>query len=514
MPAMVPLALVGMVAVGCTPSGEPLDSAAESANSSHSSPPDGESTAEPADTGETGDSSVDPCEEAQLLWHGPTDGDTLFTGTRYLWSVWAENHGGGAEYAIAAGSGDSGCDSSQYWTPTCWWVPEAEGETTVRLSADPYGCPVDATLSVKVREPVGIYPAGDRFPVAMYEATVEDLGLLASHGVNLVQSYDSTADGSWQAWAAAAAAEGLSVVGPVASEEEFAALAGDATLAEAIAWWSLPEEQRYWYPDEMATVTTLADAIHAADSRPVFMYIPGNYAASDIANYVPWLDLIGAGAYAEYSGQPHVWVRWRAESEIEAIESMGHDLDERTPLGLPGAFVSELGTPTEEEAIHDVFASIVGGARGIFPFAWYHAVYDEGSTADEGLLWAAERLGGVDGVGEWILHGEEVELDWSASGETEITLNPEGVGEETVPAQAVRAWSRYGTVVIVAVNSSESPVRIGLSGLPGVDGEFLGSDEEWHGSDGNHEGRGTVELDGLGVALLQVTTKVSPWDTD
>ncbi len=438
------------------------------------------------DTGDTGDCTVD------WAYSGPTHGSELFSGTRYDWLLRLP------EGASAAVDGQP-CALVDASHALC--ALTLDGQRALALEVTHGACTVYEKLSVTNVTPEGVYPAGNRFPVMMYEATEDDMPTLAAAGVNVVQAYVSLDDDTYENFAAVAEANGVQVVGQVRDAADFDLLKADPR----VAFWSLPEELRYWYEDEMATVTDLSSLIHAEDARPVYMYIPGHYPPDDILPYVPYLDLVGAGAYVEYSAQPHVWARWRAESEIEALEAAGYTTAERTPLTLPGTFDYEGQSPTADEAVHDSFAGIVGGALGWFPFAWWHARYDAGSTATEGLLWTAERLGGADAVGEWILHGEETTVNWrTVVGETEVSFTPMYLEERTEPAQAVRAWARHDELLVLVVNSSAEAATVHLTEMPGYFAWKLGTEEVLTGVTGDDGIAHTVSLDGLGVAVLRV----------
>ena len=348
----------------------------------------------------------------------------------------------------------------------CPWTPEAAGQ--VALTAWASGCePADLGALAAVA-PEGVLPGGDRFPMLVYEAESTAFAELAAAGVNGVQTYATgEALAEWQAEAEAA---GLPYSFHVDATEEIAA----GLAAAGLGWWDLPEESRYWYEDELALIQALAAAIRAVDDRPVYMYLPGHYLASDIAWYVDTLDIIGAGAYAEYQGQPHAWIRWRVESEIEAIEQAGYTTDDRLPLGVIGVFDS---TPyggdgsDATEVVHDHLAAVAAGARGLYTFAWWHAVHDANmADSADAILEVAERVEGAEALGEWVARGvDEGDLDVTVTGgPDEVAVTPL-YAEEALryPSVRARAWSHAGAWAVVVVNSAEEPVEAVVSGLPG-----------------------------------------------
>jgi len=354
----------------------------------------------------------------------------------------------------------------------CAWTPSGPGEPA--LSANSPGCAAVELTTLPVIEPSGVHPRGDRYMMALYSAEpsehVATFSDLAAEGVNAAHTYSAPGDylDSWQQDAATA---GLIFSAHVGDADEIE----PALTLEGLGWWELPEELRYWYPDELNTVRDLSQAIRAVDNRPVYMYIPGHYHASDIAYYVEHLDLIGAGAYAEYAGQPHAWVRWRVESEIEAIELAGYTIADKTPLGIIGVFDSRYvdngGVPDRTEVVHDHLAAVAAGARGLYTFSWWHAVYDQdvGQSA-QAILDVATRISGEEALGEWVLRGaDKGTLDLSVtSGPTEVEVTPHLYDEPLVyPSVWARAWEHAGAWTVVAVNSSEQEVTSTVSGLPG-----------------------------------------------
>lgn len=406
------------------------------------------------DTGsDTGAECVPPVLMAPLevdLWRGSRY-DLVLSGTGDVWV-------GGLPLTCTSADGRL----------ICPFTPADEGSFSV-TAARP-GCPDMDLGHVAVVEPRGVYPLGERFMVALYSAEDTEKAALADlqeAGFNAVHTYSEGA--ALEAWEAQAVALGL----PFSRHVEAVGEVPDAVTAEGAGWWDLPEEQRYWYPEEMALVTDLSAALRAVDDRPVYMYLPGHYGVQDIQYYVDALDLIGAGAYVEYQGQPHAWVRWRVESEVQAIEAGGYTVQERTPLGVVGVFNDGVGgVPDGTEVLHDHLAALAAGARGLYTFSWWHAVRDPdvGDSADA-LMEVATRVSGMEAVGEWILRGEDLGLLplTITGGEMEIEVTPYGATAPIAyPGVWARAWRHAGAWTVVVVNSSEEPATAVLSGLPGT----------------------------------------------
>ncbi len=423
--------------------------------SGESTPPPESAATDTAHSGETGELCPSPALRA------PQE-TSLWVGSRYDLVV------EGASAASLDGDALSCADVDGLLA--CAWTPETSG--TYALHAGAEGCPEQPVGTLEVIPPSGVHPRGDRMGMAVYsadEAGGYTLADLQAAGVNGVHTYG---EGEYlSTWEAESSALQLAYSKHVPSEDEVPAAVADA----GAGWWDLPEELRYWYEDEYGLLISLSDALRAADDRPVYMYIPGHYPPEDLAPYIDALDLIGAGAYAEYSEQPHVWIRWRVESEIEAIEAAGYTVDERVPLGVIGVFNAETfgysGVPDRAEVVHDHLAALAAGARGLYTFSWWHAVVDPdvGDSA-EGVLEIAARVSGPEALGEWILRGEDLgELSVSvSSGETDLSVTPLYYDVAlSYPSVWARAWSHAGAWTVVVVNSSEEAVEATLSGLPG-----------------------------------------------
>lgn len=451
--------LLAALALGCQPADKGADTRGGGPGGDDTATPDSRPGGEsgPPDTaGDSGDSGQD-CPEVALV--APV-GVELWVGSRY-------------DLVLSGAASASMDGAAMLCEPVdglliCPFTPDAAGAPA--LAAAPTDCPERALGALSVVAPQGVYPRGDRLMVGLYsadETAAATLADLLAAGVNAVHTYAGGDD--LAAWEDEAAGLGLLYSKHVGSADEVAAAVADPDAG----WWDLPEELRYWYPDELALLTELSSALRDADDRPVYMYIPGHYTAEDIVPYVDALDLIGAGAYVEYAGQPHVWVRYRVESEIEAIEAAGYTTDERTPLGVVGVWNSEIygypGVPDRTEVVHDHLAALAAGARGLYTFSWWHAVVDPdvGDSAD-GVLEIARRVSGAEALGEWILRGEDLGELAVGSGEAELLVTPYGYSEAlSYPAVWARAWRHAGAWTIVVVNSSESAVSATLSGLPG-----------------------------------------------
>jgi hypothetical protein len=274
-----------------------------------------------------------------------------------------------------------------------------------------------------------VYPEGTRFPLGLYSIhTEEEMAEAAQAGWNIAHRYSFEASfldlvqaAGWTALphltgkcrqplpvqqpaaqtgdarrqppttgAAAANPEeagdtgkGFEAEERAQTEEEAAEVIRELGAYDCVAWWDLPEEQRYWRDEEFELIQNLSAWTRKYDprQRPNYMYIPGHYAADAIARYVPYLDIIGAGTYTEYAQQPRAWVRWRTEETIRGIELAGYEIGpdyrngQKTPIGIPMLFYSRdhcFAAMGPRQAYHDFWSCIASGARGILLFSYWH----------------------------------------------------------------------------------------------------------------------------------------------
>lgn len=323
------------------------------------------------------------------------------------------------------------------------------------------------------------YPQGRRFPLGLYSIhTIEEMKEAGRFGWNIAHCYgfkveylDTVKEG------------GLWALAHVEDKDEGAAKATLAQLAayDCLAWYDLPEEQRYWRKDEFDLLKNLCQWTRKYDrkQRPNFMYLPGHYDSEAVAKYVPYLDIIGAGAYTEYAHQPRAWVRWRVESEIEAIRKAGFKVGpdyvhgEKTPIGIPMLFadLKAMDIISPVEAYHDFYSCIASGARGILLFSYWHQ-RDEAvlKKTYEAYAKAASEIAGPERLGEAVLFGTDLEglrLRIIEGPERTCNFRPYGFKADlSYPSLNVLAKELEGALYLVAVNSSEQAVRAALKGLP------------------------------------------------
>jgi hypothetical protein len=325
-----------------------------------------------------------------------------------------------------------------------------------------------------------LYPEGSLFPLGLYSFDVaedEEMKGVARHGWNMAHTYDADQDGLLRR----AAKNRVLALGHIDARQERNArrLIERMAAADSLAWWDLPEEQRYWKEEEFTMVQNLSQSVRKYDPRrrPIFMYLPGHYSAEQVARYVPFLDVIGAGAYTEYMDMPRAWVRYRIELLFAAIEAAGckpgnnYLKGEKMPLAILMLFSGKNGKLiTPQAAYHDFYCSLAAGARGVLVFSYFHRNdHPQLRRTFEMYNKAASEVSGPEGLGQALLWGERVELA------CQVVRGPQSTAafmanekRLTYPSVNARALKWNGDLYIIAVNSSEEsqPVEVLLKGLP------------------------------------------------
>lgn len=322
------------------------------------------------------------------------------------------------------------------------------------------------------------YPQGTAFPLGLYSIhTVAEMQQEAPFGWNIAHTYsmkpaflEIVKEAGWFTLAHL----------PKADETTTAATITELAGRGPIAWWDLPEEQRWWRADEYQVVKDLSAWTRKYDpqKRPNFMYNAGHYQAAAIAKYVPYLDIIGAGTYTEYSKMPRQWVRWRTEETIRGIAlggaRVGKDYlnGEKTPIGIPMLFGKPPDIPimTPEAAYHDFYSCLASGARGIVIFSYWHKRDAPGlQAAYDAYAKAAREVSGPEGLGQALLFGEQVPVQVKVlEGPAEApAFKPVAVTTDVcLPSVNVRAMRHNGKLFLIAVNSTDQTVRVRIEGLP------------------------------------------------
>jgi len=239
-----------------------------------------------------------------------------------------------------------------------------------------------------------------------------------------------------------------------------------------IAWWYLaPEELRYWRENEIAYLETAAEAIRQADplKRPVWMYDPGHRDAAGLAHTVEHLDICGKGMYTNYSGQREnrVWVRWTIEQEIKAI---GQANPSAIPIAVPEMFQQppeELLPMIPKWVRHDVYLSLMTGAKGIVVFSgWRRPKFPAFDRYYEAYAECIRELGGPLQLGQVFLFGErrdDLRVRVFRGPSRVATAHDEPV---EYPSVAVLDVAHGKDRYLFLANSANEAVRVEVQGLP------------------------------------------------
>lgn len=243
-----------------------------------------------------------------------------------------------------------------------------------------------------------------------------------------------------------------------------------------VAWDLRPEELRPWRKDEMDYLKFATKAIREADplKRPIYHYIPGHASAKRMIPIAPWVDLIGKGMYTNYSSMKNsrVWCRWSIEQEVVAIKEANSSA---VPLSVPEMF--QQPTPEELPKVaswvrHDVYLSLVSGAKGIVVFslrerekfeAWeaYYAAYQQ----------IGKELLGEKKLGDVFLFGEKRDdltvAITDGPAEVEMLFPSGGVKEPISYPSVAYLNTAYGDArYLFLVNSANEAVTVEVGGVP------------------------------------------------
>lgn len=244
-----------------------------------------------------------------------------------------------------------------------------------------------------------------------------------------------------------------------------------------IAFWYLkPEELRPWRKAEMEYLEAASKAVRETDplKRPLWIYDPNHASAKRLAAIAPWVDYLGKGMYPNYASQKdsRIWCRWSIEQEIEAIKTSGASA---LPIAVPEMFrqPEEADLPKIPTWVrHDVFLSLVTGAKGVIVFSArrrpnfpareaYYTAYAE----------MAKHLIGPQNLGQVFLFGErrsDILVDIT-DGPAEVELlYPSGGVKEAIKYPSVSfldvalGKDRY----LFLVNSANEAVEAMVGGMP------------------------------------------------
>lgn len=282
-----------------------------------------------------------------------------------------------------------------------------------------------------------------------------------------------------------------------------------------IAWWYLtPEELRFWRKQEYQYLQMAYRAIREADpqKRPVWMYIPNHYGLAALEKYAAYNDIIGKGAYANYSNMAfsRSWIRWSAENQVGALKGASGD---KFTICVPEMFQNPPEGKIdriEDWARHDVYLSLACGARGVVVFSLarrktmddevHRRYYDAYSRI-------AAELTGRDGLGQVFLFGRRCnDLKGQSVDADNLTIKLGSAGKEEFKCPPVMMTELLyrGARYLVIVNSAEKPVSYRINGIDGK----VRVDDLWGGTPlAPADGTVTISLKPLEVRVLKVTAE-------
>ena len=134
------------------------------------------------------------------------------------------------------------------------------------------------------------YPQGRQFPLGLYSLetkNLDEIRKVSNSGWNLGHSYgnqddllERVAQGDMFAFAHIEEKDGLKAKSLIEKMAD----------NSSVAWWDLPEEQRYWRKGEFDLIKNYNKWArqHDTKQRPIFSYLPNHYSSAAIAHYVPY----------------------------------------------------------------------------------------------------------------------------------------------------------------------------------------------------------------------------------
>lgn len=263
-------------------------------------------------------------------------------------------------------------------------------------------------------EPVSTF--GPVFPVGFMGAPrQESLATIAEGGFNTVHEFRGIQEiDDAERYLDEAASLGLYVIqnmpwcrAPMASgapcpgvdvwgEDEWALFISQLGGHPNLAAWFLPDEI-----DDYATAADLYTWVRRYDpvGHPVYGN-PGTLQVERIAEFTAFSDFVWAACYPEYEDEPRALVTYGMR--VDATACQGTDTRWGAILQFfdSADFGLEGGYPTPRELRCDSYQAIIGGAKGL----WYYA-YERGKDLDgllEGVSTVADEIAGTGGLDEVI----------------------------------------------------------------------------------------------------------------
>lgn len=246
-----------------------------------------------------------------------------------------------------------------------------------------------------------------------------------------------------------------------------------------VGWLLNPEELRHWRPQEIEYLEKATAAIRSIDpqKRPITMYEPGHRDAAGLAKTGIFLDMTSKGMYVNHIKQKdsRIWVKYSTEQGVEARELL------KKPDMLVIAIPEMWKDPALEEmplvpnwARHDVYLSLISGARGVIVFSL--AKRPKFTTHDayfNSYAQVAKELNGELGLARVLMFGKAMnDLKYEiVSGPHELKLKYQY--SEKVPA-VEKTYSSLNTYEVLyttgryyfMVNSAKETLEVTVTGFP------------------------------------------------
>lgn len=331
------------------------------------------------------------------------------------------------------------------------------------------------------------YPYGNKFPLALY-AINDGFDLVVGQGWNIAHTYQPPP--TKVPYTNAANNAGMLVMGRLSvirqpdlqyySEEEDVVKADIDTLnaTGGIAWWDLPEEQRYWRVSEVEVLQNYTSWTRKYDpeKKPNFMYLPGHYKVEDLQKYVSYLDILPASCYSNYMNSPASYLRWSIERTFEAIENENYTLgkdylnNEKTVMAILELYSAGVSTMSPEQSYHDFWLALACDVKGILVYSYaYRNAHPTLNACWESLNLAVNRFTGVERLDRVAIEGETIHgvnfVITSGPQRTPTFLSYQQVYVD-YPSIKVLTKKRGDYIYVIAVNSSTELIEVSIDGIP------------------------------------------------
>lgn len=353
--------------------------------------------------------------------------------------------------------------------------------------------------------PVAAIEAPQVLPFGFYSVPVAGFDRLASAGVTMVGPYYGKRPSRTLLNAAQQA--GLGVLYPLGLEVPRMDEQGRADLLAQIdaaadhdaivGWYVLPEELRPWSEVEMLYAARVQAVVRTHDplDRPLLSYQPNHRTRDDLAEASASFDMVLRGLYANFVGATdrRAWVREGASTIAAASHA------DQAPWAVLEMFEEPAQTSDVGAWVrHDVYASLVAGARGVLVFSgWPRSGFPAYEAYLSAYLEVATELNGPLGLATPLLRGAA-----SRPIELEIVGGPvrtdAAMGDTPRWVQSVASLqvSDGDSRWIYLVNSAQQAVRIRMAPTrfvcPAV--AVVGPEVR----------EGVLELPPLGVCVLRI----------